>query len=149
MADEPKKRPPIVPDDTLEYISKRLMEIEAAIYHGPDELRDRRDEVIELELAAGEAADELAAAESRALLSAPEKSDDGRKWNANDRAAHVYENTVAEREKVKLTNAVVLYAKSKYERAKDINRAYDREKDALQTRSANLRAQLTLAGSGR
>lgn len=121
----------ITPEDSPEYVARRLMQIEAAIYRGPSVLSEyRRD------LANAEEAHDMAKAEAVAAIRS-----EGAKLTAPEREAEVFRRTTKQRK----AHAV---AEGRYEYAKDVNRALDREKDALQTRSANMRAQMTLAGRG-
>ncbi|AXQ51883.1 hypothetical protein KDJ57_gp62 [Gordonia phage Catfish] len=131
-ADQDDEHGNIEPKDDPTYIAGRLMDIEAAIYRGPVELDYRRREAARL-TAAYDVAKARALAEIRA---------DGEKYTASERDAKVILATLKEREAAANADAALEYAK-------DVNRALDREKDSLQTRSANLRAQMQLAGTGR
>ncbi|QDH85082.1 hypothetical protein SEA_DARDANUS_45 [Gordonia phage Dardanus] len=120
----------IEPDDSLAYIGQRLMDIEVAIYRAPVQLAKARD----AEKIAQDAYDE-----ARAHALARVKA--GAKLTVPEAEARVFLQTKAERR-------ALAVAAARYEYAKDVSRSLDREKDALQTRSANLRAQITLAGRG-
>ncbi|NKZ90483.1 hypothetical protein GS966_11115 [Rhodococcus hoagii] len=122
------------PEDSLEYITRRLMQIEVALYRGPAVMRAARE-------AATVAEEKLNRAKARALLAAPVQDEAGRKLTAAEREAHAFLAVNTEREEWQTKDAAHRYAQ-------DVNRALDREKDALQTRSANLRAEAQLAGAG-
>lgn len=121
------------PQDGMHYITERLMEIEQSIQKGPVALAVARN-------AEAVAEERYSRAKATALLRcAPETG--GRKTTAAERDAHVFLETKVEREAWQEAHAA-------FEYAKDVNRNLDREKDALQTRSANLRAEMGLAGRG-
>ncbi|AXQ65165.1 hypothetical protein SEA_SCHMIDT_43 [Gordonia phage Schmidt] len=134
--EQPGERPDeqpdgIEPEDNPEYVARRLMAIEAAIYRGPMMLAEYRN----AEMVAQERHDE---AKAHALA---EVIAEHGKLTAAERDAQVFTRTTAERR-------ALAVAKARYEYAKDVNRALDREKDALQTRSANMREQMKMAGRG-
>ncbi|QQM15135.1 hypothetical protein SEA_TINALIN_47 [Gordonia phage TinaLin] len=118
----------IEPDDTLAYIASRLMAIEVAIYRAPVQIAKARD-------AESIAQDRLDEAKAHALA----RVKAGAKLTVPEAEAKVFLMTKDERRALAVATA-------RYEYAKDVNRSLDREKDALQTRSANLRAQANLAG---
>ena len=124
----------ITPEDSVAYITQRLMEIEVAIYRGPRALQAARDTAVVTE-------ERYQRAKAKALLAVPIEDDNGRKLTAAERDARAFLATVTEREAYQ-------QAESVYEYARDVSRALDREKDSLQTRSANLRAEIQLSGKG-
>ena len=124
----------IAPEDSVAYITQRLMEIEVAIYRGPRALQAARDTAVVTE-------ERYQRAKAKALLAVPIEADNGRKLTAAERDARAFLATVTEREAYQ-------QAESVYEYARDVSRALDREKDSLQTRSANLRAEIQLSGKG-
>lgn len=110
---------------TPEYVNARLMELEQFFQSSPGMLQDARNQVV----VAGE---KYAAAKARAFLSAQ-----GR--NKEARESQAFLDTRNEREELQVKEAAFKYLQ-------DGVQAYSREKDALQTRSANLRAEMTLSG---
>lgn len=130
--DEQEQHDSIEPEDSPTYIARRLMQIEAAIYRGPAVLAEYR-----AELAKAEEAHDMAKAQALAEIRSA-----GEKLTAPEREAEVFKRTTNLRQ-------AHARAEARYEYAKDVNRALDREKDSLQTRSANMRAQAQLAGTGR
>ncbi|QKO02970.1 hypothetical protein KDJ61_gp65 [Gordonia phage TZGordon] len=120
----------IAPDDSLAYIGQRLMDIEVAIYRAPVQIAKARD-------AESVAQDRLDEAKAHALARVKAAA----KLTVPEAEAKVFLATRDERRALAVATA-------RYEYAKDVNRSLDREKDALQTRSANLRAQANLAGRG-
>ncbi len=107
------------------------MEVESAIQRAPDELRRVRDGLAVAE-------ERLASERAHALLDVVEDSAGG-KLTVAERDARVHLRVREARE-------AFAVAQSAYEYARDLTRALDREKDSLQTRSANLRAEMSLAG---
>lgn len=121
------------PQDGMHYITERLMEIEQSIQKGPHALAVARN-------AEAVAEERYSRAKATALLQcAPETG--GRKTTAAERDATVFLETKVEREAWQEAHAA-------FEYAKDVNKSLSNEKDALQTRSANLRAEMGLAGRG-
>ncbi|KAA0021825.1 hypothetical protein [Antrihabitans cavernicola] len=123
----------IEPEDSLAYITSRLMEIEVAIYRGPLAMGRERNALVVAE-------ERYNTAKAKALLAVPVE-DDGRKLTAGEREARAFLATGLEREAYQIADAAFKYSQ-------DVSRSLDREKDALQTRSANLRAELQLSGKG-
>lgn len=111
------------PPDSIGYINARLMEIEQEFQSAPDELDVARNEVLVAKHA-------LRSAVAQATIKATGRS-------ADIRAAEVDVATFAERERVDVAEAAFAYLR-------DVVHELGREKDALQTRSANLRAEMQL-----
>ncbi len=113
---------------TPEYVNARLMELEQFFQQSPALLDRERNKVVV-------AAERLAAEKARAFLAA-----DGS--NKESREAQAFLATRDARE-------VWQVAEAAYKYVQDRVHAYSREKDALQTRSANIRAEVQLSGRGK
>lgn len=109
------------------YVNARLQELEQFFQESPDLLDEARNKVV----VAGE---RYASAKARATVSAEGRSKEIRE-------AQAFIATRDEREALQVAEAAYKYLQDRVQ-------AYSREKDALQTRSANLRAELQLSMKG-
>ena len=98
----------VTPEDSVAYITQRLMEIEVAIYRGPRALQAARDTAVVTE-------ERYQRAKAKALLAVPIEDDNGRKLTAAERDARAFLATVTEREAYQ-------QAESVYEYARDVSR---------------------------
>jgi chromosome segregation ATPase len=113
---------------TPAYINARLMELEQRFQEAPQELRDRRE-------ALAKATEKYLTAKAHAFLTA-----DGPNKEAREAQAHIA--TAEAREGVRVAEAAFKYLQDRvHELSKELN--------ALQTRSSNLRSEITIAGKGR
>lgn len=112
---------------TPEYVNARLMELEQFFEQSPKWLEEARNKVTV-------AHERYAAEKARAFLNA-----EGR--NKESREAEAFLATRDAREEWQVADAALRYLQ-------DQVTAASRQKDALQTRSANLRAEIQLAGRG-
>ena len=113
---------------TPAYINARLMELEQRFQEAPLHLREARERL-------ALATEEYSRVRAYALLEAQ-----GR--NAAEREARVFLNTEEQREGVRVAEAAFKYLQDRvHELSKELN--------ALQTRSSNLRSEITIAGKGR
>ncbi|OZD23857.1 hypothetical protein CH253_08350 [Rhodococcus sp. 06-156-3C] len=116
---------------TPEYVNARLLELERLFQQAPSLLREGRR-------VAREAKEALAVAEAHAGLAAARNAE---LTNEAGRKAQVLIDTTDERSAWQTADAAFKFLEDKVHQ-------YGREKDALQTRSANLRAEMALAGQG-